>query len=261
MDRLVQEAIKMVLVAIWEPDFEKMNRSFGFRPNKSCHDAVTALQSNYTIGLTRALEGDISGAYDNVRKSDVIKCLEMKIKDRKFIKFMNSRLDYDYVDTTNKTRVKPEMGGAVPQGGIDSPYLFNIVFHELDKFVMSNLQLYLNKLNSNLIKERKLTPGGRQTVNKNRRNIKEKMLRTQNKVIQLRRDFEMNKDLIFPMEKQIKNMKLYVLKQPYYDHRTKRYRLFYVRYADDWILLSNASIPVVSKMKQLIKAGRFYLKT
>lgn len=57
MDRLVQEAIKMVLVAIWEPDFEKMNRAFGFRPNKSCHDAIVALQSNHTIGLTRALEG------------------------------------------------------------------------------------------------------------------------------------------------------------------------------------------------------------
>jgi len=41
MDRVVQEAIKMVLTAIWEPYFEVMNRSFGFRPNKSTGDAIT----------------------------------------------------------------------------------------------------------------------------------------------------------------------------------------------------------------------------
>lgn len=159
----------MVLVAIWEPDFEKMNRSFGFRPNKSCHDAIVALQSNHTIGLTMALEGDISAAYDNVRRPDIIRCLEMKIRDRKFMRFMNTRLNYDYVDEENNLRVRPTIGRGRPQGGIDSPYLFNITFHELDKFVMGEMSDYLNRLNS----KAGLTASGRRPVNRVRRNLKD----------------------------------------------------------------------------------------
>ncbi len=67
----------MVRVSLWKPDFETMNRAFGIRSNKSCHDAIVALPSNDRVGLTKALEGDIGGAYDNVRKEDIIRCLEM----------------------------------------------------------------------------------------------------------------------------------------------------------------------------------------
>jgi len=62
----------MVLQAIWEPDFEKMNRSFGFRPNKSCGDALTAILSPRGHGLHFAIEGDIQGAYDAVPKDKLL---------------------------------------------------------------------------------------------------------------------------------------------------------------------------------------------
>lgn len=70
MDRVVQEAIKMVLQAILEPHFEVLNRSFGFRPNKSCGDAIAALTSQKLQGLFMAIEGAgaIQGAYDMVGK-------------------------------------------------------------------------------------------------------------------------------------------------------------------------------------------------
>jgi len=252
MDKLVQEAIKMILVSIWEPDFERMNRSFGFRPNKSCHDAIVALQSNHTIGLTKALEGDISAAYDNVRKEDIIRCLEQKIQDRRFIRFMVSRLNYDYVDQSNKTRVRPSIG--IPQGGIDSPYLFNIVFHELDKFVMNDMSGYLDRLNSKI----GLTRSGRSPTNRARRSISDKMLRTIRKANELRsKNFELNKPTIFSMEKEVKLMKRKVVNLPFYNQNVKKYRLFYVRYADDWILLSNASTPVLEKMRRRIKVFLF----
>lgn len=254
MDKLVQEAIKMILLSIWEPFFEKMNRSFGFRPNKSCHDAIIALQSNHTVGLTKALEGDISAAYDNVRKEDLIRCLEKKIKDRRFINFMISRLNYDYVDQTNKTRVRPSIGRPRPQGGIDSPYLFNIVFHELDEFVMNDINGYLGKLNSKI----GLTNSGKRPVNRSRRNTRELMLRKIKKVDDLRsKNFELNKSTIFPMEKEIKLMKRRVINSPYYNQNVTRYRLFYVRYADDWIILSNAPIPVLEKIRRRIKVFLF----
>jgi hypothetical protein len=89
---------------------------------------------------------------------------------------MKSRLNYDYVDITNKKRIKPTTG--IPQGGIDSPYLFNILFHELDKFVTEDLQSYLNNSNSKV----GLSPNGRRPVNKTRINIREKTLRLEKKV-------------------------------------------------------------------------------
>lgn len=252
MDRLIQEVIKMVLIAIWEPDFEKMNRSFGFRPNKSCHDAIVALQSNHTVGLRTALEGDISAAYDNVRKEDVIRCLEKKIHDRKFINLIRARLDYDYVDVKNKIRVKPSMG--IPQGGVDSPYLFNIVFYELDQFVMGEVQSYLNKLNS----KAGLTASGRRPIFKPRRNMRDLALRKLGKAKDLREQgLEKNKDMIFSLEREAKPMLRKVVRQPYYDPKVKSYRLFYVRYADDWIVLTNADVPVVQKMKKMIKEFLF----
>lgn len=98
---------------------------------------------------------------------------------------MKTRLDYDYVDMSNNTRVRLTMG--IPQGGIDSPYLFNIVFHELDKFVTGNLQSYLDKLNS----KAGLTPSGRRPINKARRNTRDKLLRMEKRVLMLRlTDFE-----------------------------------------------------------------------
>jgi len=248
MDKLVQESIKMVLIAIWEPDFERMNRSFGFRPNKSCHDAIAALQSNHTIGLHWALEGDISAAYDNIRKEDAIACLEKKIKDRKFIRFMTSRLDYDYVDQKNKTRVRPSMG--VPQGGIDSPYLFNIIFHELDKFVMSDVQTYLSELNTRM--------GVNKSDHHRQRNKTRRRMET--RINRLKKDLSKTNDGInnpeinfcYNINKEIKLLKRKILDTPYYVG-PKPYRLFYVRYADDWIILTNASPLVIEKIRYRIK--------
>ena len=85
MDRVVQEAIKMVLEAIWEHYFEKMNRSFGFRSNKGTHDAIAALKSGNSNGLFMAIEGDIQQAYDKVAKDRLMKGLETKIADKIFI--------------------------------------------------------------------------------------------------------------------------------------------------------------------------------
>ena len=75
MDRVVQATILRVLEAIYEPWFDKLNRSFGFRPNKGCHDAIYNITRKETRGLTTAIEGDIKGAYDNVSKEKLIKCL------------------------------------------------------------------------------------------------------------------------------------------------------------------------------------------
>ncbi len=64
-DRIVQEGIRMILNSIYEPIFEYYNCNYGFRPKKSCQQAIQAIKINGTA-CDFAIEGDIVGAFDNV---------------------------------------------------------------------------------------------------------------------------------------------------------------------------------------------------
>jgi retron-type reverse transcriptase len=255
LDRVVQEAIKMSLHAIWEPYFEKRNRSFGFRPNKSSHDAITALKSNYTTGLFTAIEGDIQGAYDNVNKKILLEQLSRRIEDKGFIEMMTKRLNYDYVDSNDQRRYKPALG--IPQGGMDSPYLFNIYLSDLDEFVHTDVQAYLNKLNSRPGIPENKSAGHlamrRSLVNKKDRLVGE--LRKIKTMIQKSKSLDILKYrmILHRNVKQIRLMQHSLRKLPYYDSNKRKFRFFYVRYADDWIILSNFDKQIAEKVKAMIK--------
>ena len=148
IDRLVQASILRILEAIYEPWFEKLNRSFGFRPNKGCHDAIYNLIRIENRGLFMAIEGDIKGAYDNVKKTKLLSILEKRIQDRKFLNMLKDRLDYIYLDTEQNKYVEEQIG--IPQGGIDSPYLWNIYMHEFDLHINSYIEEMFTKLNNKL---------------------------------------------------------------------------------------------------------------
>ncbi len=261
LDRIVQEATKMVLYAVWEPDFERVNRSFGFRPNKSCHDAIAALKSNYTIGLYTAIEGDIQGAYDNVDKNILLEQLARKIQDKKFLQFMSMRLKYDFVDETNKTRAKPVDG--IPQGGIESPYLFNIYLHDLDIYVKKELVKYLNDLNkaANIPKNKVGKPcntRGRLKSLTDRRLKKLKSIKEKQKSTCPIQEVKVLRKELFKSINEIRIMNHRLRKMAYYDKDKRKLRLFYIRYADDWIILTNTNVHIATKMKESI--GTF-LKT
>jgi len=249
LDRVVQEAIKMVLVAVYEPYFEKMNRSFGFRPNKSCHDAITALKQNETIGLSTAIEGDIQAAYDNVKKETILNLVGKKIQDNRFMRLLKKRLDYDYVDAENNQRVLPSLG--IPQGVIDSPYLFNIYLFELDEFVQNDLQLYLKELNES----KGFKPSGKHAKpSKPRRAWEGRYKRRLEAVGRLKRTSpDAWRAQRKSIEKEIRFYKHRLNLMPYYDRSLQRLRLFYVRYADDWILLTNGGTHVAEAIKAKIK--------
>jgi retron-type reverse transcriptase len=67
-DKIVQEAIRIILNAIYEPEFAKANYNFGFRSGLGCHDAIYNIQ-RYSKAMKYAIEGDIKGAFDNVKFS------------------------------------------------------------------------------------------------------------------------------------------------------------------------------------------------
>lgn len=258
IDRVIQKAIAMVLEAIYEPYFEIRNRSFGFRPNKGTHDAIIAATSNYSSGKITAIEGDIEAAYDTVNKETLLSILGERITDRKFLQLIRQRLDYDYVETTpdGDIRHKPKLG--IPQGGIDSPYLYNIYMNKLDEFVHTEVQNYLDTLNANKnATKRKLSKTFTKTTWSLTKNLKEQsaiksQLRQANQSDSLKVN-SLKKELF----KKIKERKLIIHKKldiKSSDQSNKELKLLYVRYADDWILLTNGNKLIATKIKQMISS-------
>lgn len=130
-DKVVQQAMKLVLEAILEPKF--LNSSHGFRPKRGCHSALREVRE--WKGVSWFVEGDIKAFFDNIDFNLLEGLLKKHFDDERFIhlywKF--ARAGYIEWDGSKKKFVSPEFG--VPQGSIISPILSNLVLHELDKFV------------------------------------------------------------------------------------------------------------------------------
>ena len=124
-DKLLQEAVRMILEAIYEPVFD--SNSHGFRPHRSCHTALSQIKKDFT-GIVWFIEGDITGCFDNIDHEVLIDVLAKKIKDSKFLNLIRQFLKAGYVENWqyNKTY------SGTPQGGICSPILANIYLNELD---------------------------------------------------------------------------------------------------------------------------------
>lgn len=123
-DKIVQMALKKIIEAIWEPKFPKC--MYGFRPQKSCHDALKEL--NWTIEKKKVnyiVDADIKGFFDNVNHEWLIKCIEQHIKDPRIIRLLKRFLRAGIVE---KTEYKDTTEGT-PQGSILSPILANIYMY------------------------------------------------------------------------------------------------------------------------------------
>lgn len=127
-DKLVQEVIRLMLEAYYEPQFTE--HSHGFRPERSCATALREIYYNWT-GTTWFIEGDISQCFDKLDHELLLKTLSEQIHDQRFIKLMQELFEAGYMEnwTLNKTL------SGVPQGGIVSPILSNILLDKLDKYV------------------------------------------------------------------------------------------------------------------------------
>lgn len=148
----------------------------------------------------------------------------------------------------------------IPQGGIDSPYVFNIYLYYFDKFVHEKIAKKLERLNNRMKKKGK--PIGNRAIHKIREKIISKTKWLKVKIKKLRKSLAHPKNLEEYLDTK---RQLYVLiqtsrlnkhrirKMPYNYQDRKDLRLFYVRYADDWILLTNASNEICERIKSNIK--------
>ena len=128
-DKLVQEVLRMILEAVYEPIF--LDVSHGFRPKRSCHTALKQLKREFN-GTRWFVEGDIKGCFDNINHAVLVGLLNNKIKDARITKQIYKFLKAGYLENWQYHKTY----SGTPQGGIISPLLANIYLHELDKFVM-----------------------------------------------------------------------------------------------------------------------------
>lgn len=127
-DKLVQEVIRMILEAYYEPTFRES--SHGFRPNRSCHTALHKIKYQWK-GTKWFIEGDIKGCFDNINHQTLLDLLSCRIHDNRFLKLIREMLKAGYLE--NWTFYQNYSG--TPQGGIISPLLSNVVLHQLDCYV------------------------------------------------------------------------------------------------------------------------------
>jgi group II intron reverse transcriptase/maturase len=137
-DRIVQEALRMILEPIWEADF--CHRSYGFRPNRSTYDAIAYLSNRLTgqgASYQWVIEGDIASYFDAIPHRRLIKAIKERIADKDIRRLLWKFLR---AGVMQREEVLATLTGT-PQGGIISPLLANIYLHKLDRHMEST---YLN---------------------------------------------------------------------------------------------------------------------
>jgi len=207
-DKLLQEVIRQILEAIYEPIFH--DNSHGFRPKRSCHTCLKQLKMKFA-GVSWFIEGDIKSYFDSIDHEVLIEILQRKIKDSKLINIIRQFLKAGYLEDW---KYNPTHSGT-PQGGILSPLLANIYLNELDNKVA-------------LIKEEFDKPRSAELTEAYHEKHKE-IKRLLGK-LRYKKDDVQRREILANLEKCKKELRTIPCKPQ--DNK----KLVYVRYADDWLI-------------------------
>ncbi|PQD95612.1 group II intron reverse transcriptase/maturase [Pradoshia eiseniae] len=126
-DRLIQQAIAQEISKIYDPMFSE--HSYGFRPNRSAHDAVRKAKGYIQDGYRWVVDMDLEKFFDKVNHDRLMSTLAKKIAEKPLLKLIRGYLQAGVmIDGVVSSTEK-----GTPQGGPLSPLLSNIVLDELDK--------------------------------------------------------------------------------------------------------------------------------
>lgn len=238
-DKLVQAVVKLILEHIYEPVFSK--DSHGFRKGRSCHTALKVID-NYWTGVKWFIDVDVVGFFDNIQHDIMMKLLEKKIDDKRFLKLIERMFKAGYLEDW---KFRPSFSGT-PQGGVVSPILANIYLHELDMFLQEMKDRYDRG------KTRAENPEyGKLTRTIYRRRCKVDKL--------LKEDCTGNLPEINRIKKEIRHLRNERFKIPRSrDGLDPNYRrLVFCRYADDFII---GTIGPKSEAIEIMKEVKTFLK-
>jgi len=126
LDRFIQQAIAQVISALWEPHFHP--HSYGFRPQRSAHQAIREVQTRIRQGHGWVVDMDLQAFFDRVNHDRLMARLKSRCPDAGLLRLINRYLKAGVC--VDKVREPTHMG--VPQGGPLSPVLANVVLDELD---------------------------------------------------------------------------------------------------------------------------------
>ena len=127
IDRLIQQAIAQWMNRIWDKDFS--DYSYGFRPNKNAHQAVSQAQLFLNEGKEYVIELDLENFFDKVNHDYLMYLLSIKITDRRILGLIRKYLSTGMMEGG----VVSQRIAGTPQGSPLSPLLSNILLDELDK--------------------------------------------------------------------------------------------------------------------------------
>jgi group II intron reverse transcriptase/maturase len=207
-DKLIQEALRIILDAVYEPTF--LDCSHGFRPHRGCHTALKDIRHGFN-GARWFIEGDLRACFDNINHTTLAKIIRSKIKDARLIKLIYKFLKAGYLEQWQYHKTY----SGVPQGGVLSPLLSNIYLHKLDEFVIRTLKPKFDR------------PA------KCQRTAKYNSIRYQLAILKkrIRKEEGVQRQ---PLIEEFKCTRAMLLKTPCKSQTDKK--LKYVRYADDFLL-------------------------
>ena len=131
-DKIVQQAVRWVLEPIYEAEF--VGFSYGFRPERSAHDALDALSTALLRRVNWVLDADIRAFFDTIAHGWMQKFIEHRIGDRRLVRLLMKWMKAGVM----KDGELHEVTAGTPQGGIISPLLANVYLHYvLDLWVQS----------------------------------------------------------------------------------------------------------------------------
>jgi group II intron reverse transcriptase/maturase len=199
-DKLVQEVLRSLLEAYYEPQFSEA--SHGFRPQRGCHTALSEIRT--WRGTHWFIEGDIKACFDQLNHHVLLDILAETIHDTRFLRLIKQLLQAGYLEDWH---YHTTYSGS-PQGGVVSPLLANIYLNKLDHYV-----------------EKELLPAYTQGE---RRKANRVYRRTQNRVLSLKKQGKHAQ--AHQAQRQLRALPARDPNDP--DFR----RLKYIRYADDTLL-------------------------
>ncbi len=220
-DKLLQEVIRIILEAYYEPKFSE--HSHGFRPSRGCHTALLEITQKGK-GTKWFIEGDICACFDRIDHTILLNILKESFHDNRFIRLLSGLFKAGYLENW---KFNNTLSG-VPQGSLAGPILSNIVLDRLDKYV-----------------ERQIIPN---YTKGSRRKKNPPYTRLAWQITGARRKNDW---------KRVRSLNRQVQAMPSHDPNDPNFRrLWYVRYADDFLLgltgTKNEAMTIKQKISEFL---------